>query len=283
MLSQQDRLAVVKKLTRAFYQYRDLPIWLVCKRARVYPTKTNLKFGGAMHYNNTLEYPGKAPSIGKEETFWHELCHWLLRNVLYRPGLIGYQAKLLQYEKLYWVHERICDAFADLMILYRRGITEPHRRINIERWIFEDTRSIGYAEVTAGSMRRIARVRDEALAARRNVDVSEINLLLEWMERYRHQVQFQPMLPTQFVDCHQTSEVFYVDERADSLINEKHWGKKSWRLIHPKEEALLSWMRELKEASCQLALFEEATLHDKQKLQKELERLDKAVLKFQKS
>lgn len=227
-----------------------------------------------------IEVPAKAPTDGKELVFWHEFGHWLLNRVLTYPRLIGYQGMLQQGEETYWVHERLCEAFADIMLLHRRGLAEFSSPETLEAFLFEDTVAVGYAQVIRGSLRRIRQQCERARAALRNIPLSDTEELLQWLERSVHNAAFQPLLPTTFPDCHQTPWVSYIDEREDALAEERHWGKDSWKMTPPIERWLFLKIRTLQNIGGQFALFEETAEDDRRKVVEGYQRLEKAVKRF---
>lgn len=274
MLTKKQRRAVVQRFVRAYETYRDMPLRAVCKKEGLFVRKQfDDEFGGCLQVR-TIEVPGRAPRDGKELVFWHEFGHWLLKGVLHYPRLIGYQGFLQQGEETYWIHERLCEAFADIMILYRRGLAELSPE-QVESLLFEDTAAIGYAEVIRATERRISEHYNKALASGRNIDLSSTKTLLRWLECGIHHAAFQPLLPTQFRDCHQTPWVSYVDER--------HWDKPSWKYRHLQEHKFLAEIESLKAFRAQPRLFDSMTEADRNEFARRLERLDRKAKRFQKS
>lgn len=313
--------SILRALTRAYYEYRDLKLLQVCRKARIrvwsYP---NSRFGGNaqelddssewdLHYAQMLRAEGKVrqatarerqarraklrsskydwamqiagrcPTLYKEHLYWHEFCHVVLTPCHILSRRIGYQGQLQQFDEdgLYWVEERLCNAFADLMIVYRAGLLDGPA--NLEAFFFEDSSSIGYAEVGWYSVRRLERHIEPARVLRKN-NLSELEAMMKHLEHEAYSAEHQQMLPTAFYEHHQCPGPRFVDEQEDF---ERRYqfskDKEGWVDVLPFEQRLRKMLHVLIDdlEHGQLTLFPERAKLDRQKIEAIRKRLQKWI------
>lgn len=232
MLSHQDKRSIVRTLTYTYFSCRNLPLLQVCRRYDLQLSKQfDDVFAGYAYGDYHIVIPGKAAFDYKEHVFWHEFCHTVLARLeIFEGTRIGIQEhyRMLNPKSDFWVLERLCEAFANAMFLYRRGLSK-HPTPNMETFLFADTSSVGYAELVRFSMNVIREHVDAAEAAKTNIDLRSVKELLCSEERCTYINEFQQMLPTDFPDTHQTPYIRYVDEEKDwDTQRQPHWNKTSW-------------------------------------------------------
>jgi hypothetical protein len=293
MLTQKQKRSVVRALIKAYYTYRDLPYLKVCREVGIYLTKNDDECGGEAeaHWNepdtmHLIDIPGKAQKNYKEHVFWHEFCHLFLEKCgVFQSRPVGYQGYIQMFNlgNDYWDQERLCEAFADTMILYRHDLVKGPVP-NLQEFLFADQSSVGYAEAATFSMRRIETHINEAGEQGRNIDLTGLKAMLKIQERWIAGVVHQQWLPTQFYEHHQCPGARFVDEEADfERRYQLSRGKDSWKWVHPEEQRLTDWAYGLIEAQNQLALFEEVAQADKAKFKEAIKRFDLACKKFQRT
>lgn len=232
MLSYQDKRSIVRTLTYRYFSCRNLSLLRVCKRYELeFAQHDEDLFAGYAYGSHRIEVPRGATFDYKERVFWHEFCHTALSRLhIFEGTRIGLQEqyRMLDPTSDYWVLERICEAFANAMFLYRRGLSR-HPTPNMEAFLFADTSSVGYAELARFSMSVIREHVVAAEAAKTNIDLRSVKELLASEEHCTYLNEFQQMLPTDFPDTHQIRHIRYVDEEKDwETQQEPHWGKASW-------------------------------------------------------
>jgi hypothetical protein len=201
-------------------------------------------------YRHQINIPGKrgTPPDYKEYVFWHEFCHFALERLQLMQRLIGYQGERQKYNdaESYWTQERLCEAFADAMLLYRRKVVD-HIKPNLETFLFEDQRSVGHAEAASFSCKRIQKYLDEAETVKRNIDLRGLKKFLEHQERYIAESGFQQELPTNYFDSHREPYMHYVEDDADrtplgmyqSGVERRQIAEMYWRQFPPKQLSFL--------------------------------------------
>jgi hypothetical protein len=208
MLTKQQRRSLTRALTKTYYKYRGLSLLRVCRELQICLYEN--EGGGSVaparaseKYQWNLGLPGKMSPDYREHTFWHEIGHTVLAQFqsfpdgIFWPTFLGYNGYLQQFDEEWWVQERLCEAFADLMFLYRRGLLVPHPR-GIGRFLFADTSSIGYAELNRFSSERIGWYCEQASKTGRNLDLRGIEKMLEENRRTIYKMAFQLELPIDF-------------------------------------------------------------------------------------
>jgi hypothetical protein len=293
MLTKKQRRSVVRALTKAYYGYRRLSYLRVCRQFGISLTKNSDEARGEANpqWHNpevlhNISIPGKASRAYKEHVFWHEFAHLVIAKcAVFESPLVGLQGHMQMFRlgTDYWEQERLCEAFADAVLLHRYRLLEDPSPA-MEKFLSADTNSIGYAEVMRFSARRIATFAGEARAERRNVDLPALDRMLKLAEKVIANCAHQQRLPTHFYEHHQCPGPRFVDEDADLerryLISK---GKESWRWAPPEVTRLLKWACMLTLAHDQLSLFEGEARLDRTKLEKALGRFERAVKKYERS
>ena len=294
MLTKKQRRSVIRTLIKAYYEYRDLSFLAVCKtkKAALVINRTQ-RFGGMCHflaetskYRHKIEVPGKCPSSFKEHVFWHEFCHAVLDKLHLFSYLEGrsYRDYVTMHEPEYWEPERFCHAFADAMILYRKGIGQG-LAVSLEQFFLADSESLSYGQMNWFSSNRLRRAGDKARAERRNIGLRDLDQLIHARAQAAVSSEFQPLLPSEGI-----YHLFYFQNQfSDKLAEERagiivaNYRKASWKEVYLEEERLIRWAHKLTDAHAQLSLFEETARADREKVERSFKRFDQACKKFQRT
>lgn len=293
MLDKRQRLVATQALTNAYHAYRDLSIQELCRREKIFIEKDpgceaygsysraeNL--GPNYHHHITLQ-PGM-PNVQKRKTFWHEVGHLVLDRLSFFPSYVGYHAYLYEFTNDHWEHERLAEAFATAMMLYRSGI-EPDLS-DTEAFFFADETSLTCGQMMRFNARRIESYCEMVRSKRRTIDLAGLEHLIRILREDADRWAVQPDLPMGYVDVHRepsNMKYHWVDWFRDwKHHNALHGHKESWRERSPDEVKLARWEAALcdRHKHWQLALFEERARSDRAKFKKSLRLFERARKKY---
>lgn len=298
MLDAHKRSVVARALSIAYTTYRARSIREFCAREKVFVKKE--PDCDAMGFYDGEYLPRRPalrdkyryrirldPAVGRADrymTFWHEAGHHIVGKLRLFSYRVGYHQYLYEFTHDHWEHERLVEAFATAMMLYRSGI-EPDLA-DREAFFFADESSLTYGQLMRFSANRLSGYCQRARAKGTNLDLAGLEELAERRRLRAEGSGVQPDLPMDYEDVHrEPTEMRYHWVGWSEYLNHNeqlHKGKESWRERLPDEMRLVQKANVLKDSldHPQLVLFEERAQIDQGEFEKRRRRFERAVKKY---
>ncbi len=210
ILPRKHKRTTVRTLIKAYYANRDLSLAEVCKANNIrLRHKSGNTFDGeaqphwgeddVAHY---IILPQRSQQAEyREFVFWHEFAHILLRKL-----------RIFQDSCLDWLEERLCEAFASLLMLYRHGVLVEVR--SVEEFLFANVLSLGRdpGEIALFELKRMEAYCKATEESSRNIDTSKLRTMLVIQWKFVGS-SAQLRLPMDMPNRHQTAFALYSASR----------------------------------------------------------------------
>lgn len=239
-------------------------------------------------YGHRIEIPKKNVSWFREWVFWHEFGHLILGRLRLFPSLEGrsYRDYVTMHWPEYWEPERFCDAFADAMILYRKGVSQDVSP-DLAAFFLADKESLSYCQMSSFSADRLEKYLEKARAEQRNLPLHKLEGLIHALRRVSAVAEFQPLLPSpeiyHLVYFQNHYRLRYMDEEKDEQQVSRLRGTISWIAKRADEIELDKLVDALRFKENQLLLLPEVELDEEHQRQKLREKLIKEIEKYLKN